>query len=284
MSEASALAEVGGVRLHYLEWQGGAPPVLCLHGITANAHAFAGLAEALSPRHRVIAMDLRGRGESDKPGWGYDVGTHVADALGLLDVLHVDRASVVGWSLGAKIALALAAMAPERVERAVLVDPPVETPPAALEWLRAFWARLDNTYASVEEFLALMRASPVFASWSPYVERYLRADVQVGADGVVRHRVARSVPDQEIDADPRYPTRSFYERVRCPVLVLRAPAALRVEGDQVLRPEQGREMAERIRDCRVLEVEGANHITILLGKPPATIAAIRPFLATEESR
>src|ERR1700694_4038997 len=243
-----------GLRLHYLEWSGGAPAVVCLPGITANAHAFAGLAEELSPPVRVVAMDLRGRGESDKPPTGYTMEAHVADAAGLLDALGIPRAIIVGWSLGAKVALALAAAHPDRVERMVLLDPPVETPAATVTALRAFWARLDNTYASVDEFLGRMRNSGVFKEWSPSIERYLRADVVETTEGNVRHRIPRFVPEQELAAEGAYPTRSYYSRISCPTLVLRAPRPLVREGDQVLPAADAREMVGTIAARQLVEV------------------------------
>jgi pimeloyl-ACP methyl ester carboxylesterase len=272
---------VNGLRLHYLEWSGGGPAVLCLPGITANAHAFAGLAEELStgsPRDRVVAMDLRGRGESDKPPTGYTMADHVADAAGVLAALGITRAIVIGWSLGAKIGLALAAAHPALVERLVLLDPPVETPDATVVALRAFWARLDNTYLSVDEFLKRMHGSPVFKEGTPYVERYLRADVEGTPDGVVKHRVPRWVPEAELAGEAIYPTRSFYSRIACPTLVLRAPRPLVREGDQVLPVADSREMAAAIADCQLIEVDGADHFSILLGKPRQTLEAINRFI------
>jgi pimeloyl-ACP methyl ester carboxylesterase len=278
----SGNVDANGLQLHYLEWSGGAPSVVCLPGITANAHAFAGLAEELSPRVRVLAMDLRGRGESDKPLSGYTMEAHVADTVGLLDGLDISRGVVIGWSLGAKIALALAAAHPDRVERLVLLDPPVETPEATVTALRAFWARLDNTYSSVDEFLERMRNSGVFKEWSPYVERYLRADVVATTDGSVRHRIPRFVPEQELAAESSYPTRSYYSRISCPTLVLRAPRPLVREGDQVLPAADAREMAAAIADCQLVEVDGADHFSILLGKPAQTLTAISNFIHNGE--
>lgn len=274
----SAFADVGGLRLHYLEWPGEGTTVLCLPGITANAHAFIGVAEALSPGHRVLAIDLRGRGESDKPAHGYDVGTHAEDVAAFLAGLGITRAAIVGWSLGGRVALALAARHPRCVERVVLIDPPVETSPAAAATLRTFWERLDNTYESVETFLVRMRTSWVFTEWSPYVERYLLADVEEQPDGVVRHRIPRHVPEEELSAEARHPTRSFYHRVGSPVLILRAPRPLVREGDQVLGGEDAREMAASLPDARLVEIEGANHFSILLGKPRTSLEAITAFL------
>lgn len=279
-ASTSAFVDANGLRLHYLEWSGSAPAVLCLPGITANAHAFAGVAEELSPRHRVVAMDLRGRGESEKPSTGYTMADHVADATGVLAELGITRAVVIGWSLGAKIALALAAAQPDVVTRLILLDPPVETPASTVVALRAFWARLDNTYPSVDEFLDRMRSSPVFKQWTPYVERYLRADVEQSGDGVVRHRVPRWVPEAELGAEALYPTRSYYTHIACPTLVLRAPRPLMREGDQVLSVADGREMTAAIGNCQLIEVDGADHFSILLGKPPQTLEAISRFMTT----
>ncbi len=278
----SGYAVANGLRLHYLNWPGGTPPVLCLPGITANAHAFEGLAETLSPRRRVLAVDLRGRGLSDKPPGGYDVGTHVADVVGLLDGLGLASVVLVGWSLGAKVALAVAARSPERVERLVLLDPPVETPASAVAALRDFWARLDSTYTSVDELLSRVRASNRFKEWTPYVERYLRADVERAPNGRVRHLVPPRVPEAELAAESAYPTRSFYARVTCPTLILRSARPLARDGDQVLGSADAREMAAALRDARLVEIDDADHFSILLGKPPRTREAIEAFLDGEE--
>ena len=103
-----------------------------------------------------------------------------------MDRLRIGRAMAIGWSLGAKVALALAATQPSRVERLVLIDPPVETPPQAAKPLRAYWQRLDRTYPSMEAFFEQMRGSPVLGRWTPYVERFLAADAVEDKHGCVR--------------------------------------------------------------------------------------------------
>ncbi len=83
---------VNGVRLHYRETSGAGGPLLCLHGITSNARAWDGLALELAPEYRVLAPDLRGRGDSDKPFDDYGLATHAADVVALLDRLpHAGR-------------------------------------------------------------------------------------------------------------------------------------------------------------------------------------------------
>ena len=68
----SKFAQVNRIRLHYLEYPGGQPTLIFLPGLTANAHSVIGLVNAgLSPRFRLLSLDFRGRGLSDKPATGY---------------------------------------------------------------------------------------------------------------------------------------------------------------------------------------------------------------------
>jgi pimeloyl-ACP methyl ester carboxylesterase len=246
--------------------------------MTANAYAFAGLAATLVLDHRIVAVDLRGRGGSDKPETGYNVGQHVDDVDRLLRALKLERVAVVGWSLGGKIALALAARRGDAVDRLVLIDPPVQTSPSAVEALRAFWRRLDRRYPSVKAFLAEMRAGWTYTPWTWDVEAYLRADVEVGPDGLVRHRVPRPVPEMELAAEDAYPTRSFYPAVRCPVLVLRSGRPIARAGDEVLPRADAVEMVSALARAKLVEVPEANHFSILLGQPRHVFEVIHAFL------
>ncbi|HEX8185076.1 MAG TPA: alpha/beta hydrolase, partial [Blastocatellia bacterium] len=81
-------ADVNDIQLHYIDYAGSEPVLVLLPGLTANAHAFDGLIQAgLNARFRVLAVDLRGRGLSDKPAVGYSMAQHAADVIALLDHL-----------------------------------------------------------------------------------------------------------------------------------------------------------------------------------------------------
>src|SRR4051794_2876176 len=95
-----------GVRIHYLDAPGAGRPLVMLHGLSANAHCFAGLIVAgLSPAYRVIAPDLRGRGQSDKPSSGYTMPDHARDVLALMDHLGLDRVVLGGHSFGGYVGI-----------------------------------------------------------------------------------------------------------------------------------------------------------------------------------
>ena len=113
--------QVNGISLH-AKFAGSGPPLLLLHGFTGSAATWCALAERLAPLRRTIAVDLIGHGESDAlaDSARYTAEHCVADLLALLDSLGVDRFELLGYSLGGRIALQLAAAAPERVARLVL--------------------------------------------------------------------------------------------------------------------------------------------------------------------
>ena len=113
-----------GVRLRYVE-QGSGPAIILMHGLTGtlDRHFIAnGVFATLAKDHRVIAVDLRGHGKSDKPHQPKAYGDEMArDVVRLMDHLKIQRADVLGYSLGAMIAGRLATMDPERLTRIVYV-------------------------------------------------------------------------------------------------------------------------------------------------------------------
>jgi 2-succinyl-6-hydroxy-2,4-cyclohexadiene-1-carboxylate synthase len=105
-----------------VEQSGAGRPLLLLHGFTGSAATWMPLILALSPHFCTIAPDLIGHGRSDSPPdvERYSMERCVADLLALLDVLEIERADVLGYSMGGRVALQLAAAAPERVGALVL--------------------------------------------------------------------------------------------------------------------------------------------------------------------
>jgi pimeloyl-ACP methyl ester carboxylesterase len=91
---------IGELSLHYVQWGEQGTPIVCTHGLTANAFCFQALADVLACNHRVFAYDLRGRGDSDKPREGYSVPVHTNDLAVLIDTLALERPVLIGHSLG----------------------------------------------------------------------------------------------------------------------------------------------------------------------------------------
>jgi pimeloyl-ACP methyl ester carboxylesterase len=110
-----------GQRVHFtIAGQG--PPVVLIHGVSGRASQWDPVLQLLAENHVVVAPDLLGHGESAKPRGDYSLGAHASGIRDLLVGLNIERASIVGHSLGGGIAMQFAYKIPERCERLVLVS------------------------------------------------------------------------------------------------------------------------------------------------------------------
>ena len=148
-----------------------APGVLAIHGITSNSRAWLAVAGALDGAAWLAAVDLRGRGASNQLPAPFGIAAHVADMVAVLDHLQLERATVVGHSLGAYIAAGLAAAHPDRIGRLVLVDGGLSIP-AAREadpdaFMQAFLgptlARLRMTFTDRDAYRGWWAGHPALA-------------------------------------------------------------------------------------------------------------------------
>ncbi|MFD5186020.1 alpha/beta fold hydrolase [Streptomyces sp. NPDC058372] len=132
-----------GTRLHYRE-QGSGKPLVLLHGWTFSGRFFHRNIPALAEHARVITLDLRGHGDSDKPDRGYRVARLAADLRDLLEALDLRKATVLGWSLGYPVIWSyLELFGSERVAAAVFVE---QTPRQyyAVDWKYAHASCFDD--------------------------------------------------------------------------------------------------------------------------------------------
>jgi pimeloyl-ACP methyl ester carboxylesterase len=141
----SQFATVGGLRLHYVRG-GSGPVVVLLHGYPQHWYEWREIAPRLAERFTVVAVDLRGAGESQAPAEGYDKATLAADVHGLLDQLGLaDDVRVVGHDIGTMVAYAYAAQHRQTVSRLVLTEAPIPmaefiySAPALTAHGPAFW-------------------------------------------------------------------------------------------------------------------------------------------------
>lgn len=176
-----------GLTLHARDYPaaGGRLPVICLHGLTRNARDF----EELAPRiqatgRRVIAADVRGRGQSD---WdpnpmNYHPGTYVADVIGLMAHEVIAQAIFVGTSMGGLIAMTLAAIAPQAIAGAVLNDVGPELSPVGLARIGGYVGQ-GRPVESWEDAAAYARATNGVAfpdltdeGWDRFARRIFREE------------------------------------------------------------------------------------------------------------
>lgn len=270
--------ETNGIRLHYLEHEGDGPTLVLTHGLSANAHSLDVLAAHLAPSVRVIVLDLRGRGQSDRPG-SYSMADHAADLLGVLDAFGLERVALGGHSFGGLLTSYVAASAPERVERALILDIPDEVDPAILDQIGPSLARLDQVYPSTEAFLDFARALPYFAdgSWSEELAAWYATEVEEVPGGVrsnLRPEDIRRCVEATFEPD----WEELHRRIECPTLVVRSIEPFGPPGSPpILTAEGAARIVGRLRHGVLAEVPG-NHITFVFGDNAArTAEAILDF-------
>lgn len=168
------------LRLWY-EDQGEGQPLLCLSGLSRNSTDFDYVLPYIIGEHRVIRLDYRGRGQSQRsPDWRtYTIPTEARDVIELLDHLGLDRVPIIGTSRGGLIGMALALMAKERLGGLCLVDIGPDINPAGMDVIKDYIGQNPSAQNYAEA--ALMRATQMtgFANvpperWRAEVEKHYR--------------------------------------------------------------------------------------------------------------
>ena len=262
------------------EWPGRGPAVVGIHGLTSNHTVWYPIADALGGSHRLIAYDLRGRGDSDKPPTGYSLAQHAADLLGLLDRFGLDRAILMGHSLGAHIGVRFATLHPERVAKLVLFDGGLDVRAEILDSLAPAIGRLGVEFPSLEKFLEALKSLPMFQGrWNAYLARHYTYDVESGPGGGVRSKVARHAIEEEVANLQRTRLWVWHHQIQAPTLLFRAPDGLLRAEDCLMTQEEAEAMARAIPSCRLVVVPNTNHYTVVLGENPAVRRELAAFLA-----
>ncbi len=271
---------IGSLSLHFAAWGAPSdrPAALFIHGLTASSREFLALGPALAAQGwYAVAPDLRGRGLSAKPAHGYSISIHAADLMALWDGLKLGPMTIIGHSLGAVIAMYMAALYPDRVSRIVMIDAGGKIPDDSAQAIAASVNRLGAIYPSLEAYLSLMRQLPV-VQWNDFWEAYFRYDAELLPDGTVRSRVPKHAIDEESFALGAARTEALPPFVKQPTLLLRAQYGTLAQDRGFILPA---DEAERLRtimpDCQVVVVPDANHYTII--ESPVTQRAILDFLS-----
>jgi pimeloyl-ACP methyl ester carboxylesterase len=266
---------VDGGRLNVAKWGDRGPVVYAAHGITANYLMWQPLADLLAGEVQLVAPDLRGRGDSGALPGPYGMAAHVRDAIATLDAMHVQRAVVLGGSMGGYVAVLMAARHPDRVSAVGLCDGGVALPvPEGIDpdemlktTLGPTMERLDMTFDSLDDYVAFWRQHPALAEdWNDYIQRYVEYDHGVAPDGKIKTKVAKDA----ILADGRdLLTNGDVHRcisaIEAPVWLLRAPRGLLNQptpliNDDLLALWRG----DRLPQLDEEMVPGVNHFTLFL--------------------
>jgi pimeloyl-ACP methyl ester carboxylesterase len=264
------LSPGGFHRVRYFEW--GAPDaevVVCVHGLTRNAHDFDRLAGRLAGRYRVVTVDVVGRGGSDwlaNPAH-YTYGQYQADMNALLARLDVERVHWIGTSMGGLIGMLLAALSGTPIASLLLNDVGPFIPKAALQRIADYL--VDARFSSLQEVERYLRT--VLAPFGPLSDEdwahLARHGHRVLPDGTLALAydpgIADNVKKEIVDVN-LWP---FWDKVSCPTLVFRG-----AESD-LLSAETAREMTTRGPRARVVTFPGVGHAPALMADDQIEIVA-----------
>ena len=258
------------VALRAWEWPGDTPATLLLHGIGNYGRYWDFFADAVAGRLRLIATDARGHGESGKPANGYAPEEFVADAIAVLDTLAIERAVIVGHSMGGTHAIRLAAAHPDRVERLVVVDAGPEPMPEGSERARRLSLERPERFEYADEALAYLRRTSPGYSEEVYANRMrwlFREDV-----GDVVWRSSRDALASIMSSASRGDLWDALRAIRCPVLVVRGTRS------NVLSADVAQRMIKTLADGRLVDLDAGHNVA--LDRPKELADAVVEFAAT----
>ena len=264
-----------GMSLHYLDWGSvGKSTMVLLHGLRGHSHSWDDVSQAMCRDFRVLALDQRGRGDSEWARDGdYTTDAYVADADGFIQELGLDSFILVGHSMGGRNSLAFAGRYPEKLEKLVIVDIGPDRDPRGIERIRREITELPEEFDSFEA-----------------VVEYMKRDGQRVAESVLRRRLqymTRELPDGKVGW--RYDLAIREERRRgtgapdgelwpvlaniaCPTLIVRG-----AESD-LLTAKVAQRMVETLPDAKSVEIPRAGHM-VFEDNPDDFLEALKEFLA-----
>lgn len=274
----SCLGPQGFHRIAYTEWgaAAGKPTLVCAHGMTRNSHDFDALATAMEDRHRVVSMDVVGRGASD---WladcsGYGYAQYLPDAAALIARLDVEEVDWVGTSMGGLMGMMLAARPGSPIRKLVINDIGPFIPKTFLGRIRNY-VGTDPHFADIGELEAYIRKihgsfGPMSdEQWRHLAEHSARA-LEGGGYGLAYDPgIAKAAFSPEGPSDVEM--WDIWEQVKCPVLVLRG-----AESDLLL-PGTIERMKASGPGCEAVDIPGCGHAPSLT--PADQIAIVRDWLA-----
>jgi pimeloyl-ACP methyl ester carboxylesterase len=282
----SQRVDLPDVSLHYWEWPGDPPPIVCLHPSSHYGRIWEWVAERLAPSFRVLAPDQRGHGDSGwiKPASGAGAEDYAADLEGLADNLGLERFVVAGHSLGARTGMVYAALHPARASHLVLVGGPHYStihPGADVE----YWQNNARNTA------ARSRRQPSAAVAIEAVRTQYPQLSQAALEHVVEHNTRR-LDDGGVEwkYDPTFVAeglrhalddlRPYAARISCPVLILRAEKSWELTEERMPEVESVFSGSPSVQTLTIAGAVG----NLELEKPDEVARAIREWLAKTPDR
>ena len=271
--------EANGLRFHYREWGDTRTrhAVLMLHGYAETSEAWSEIAQDLAREFRVIAIDQRGHGQTDRASdHDYTRATQMEDLEAIVESLGLRSVTLIGHSMGGANAICYAAEHPEMVTALVVVETAPEVLRSGIETIRRLLAT-GSSFGSLDEAVEAFREFFPYAT-TEQIKRRARAALTVNDDGAYVwdfDPVLRDPTSRPPDPDPGQRRLSDLwdcaDRVQCPTMIVRGSET------DMLTPEAIQRLHRRVSGSRVSLIEDAGH-AVPTDQPAALSLNIREFL------
>jgi N-formylmaleamate deformylase len=254
--------ETNGVRLSYTRTGGDKPPLLLLHGLTANGACWTPLARELEDRYDVVMPDARGHGHSSAPEHGYRYEDHAADVIALIQALGLSSPIVLGHSMGGMTAALAAAQRPKLLHGLVLADPTFLTPERQREVHESDVGEQHRRALSRprDEVLAELRA------------RHARRSSEV-VELIAQARLQTSISAFEVLTPPTPEFRQLVSALGVPTLLVIGGAG------GVVSPELALELQSLNANVQLQQIVEAGH-GLHYDQPDRFSAVVKAFLSS----
>ena len=263
-----------GHALHYLDWGNpGAPAMVLLHGLRGHAHSWDDFSAAICQDYHVLAVDQRGRGDSDWAKDGdYSTSAYVADLVGFCEALNLDKFSLTGHSMGGRNSMTFAGDHANMLEKLVIVDVGPVFDPVGSSRIAQEIIDVPEEFETFEDVVDYMGKQNRFASDAVLRRRltYGTKELPNGKIGwrydiLIREQRRQGTVPPNNDLWPALP------KITCPALVVRG-----METD-VLSIDVAHRMLDIMPNAQLVEIPRAGHM-VFEDNPEDFISAVRSFL------
>ena len=263
-----------GINLHYLDWgNGSAPPVLLVHGLRGHAHSWDDVSGALCQDYHVLALDQRGRGDSEwAPDGDYSGAAYVADLVSFCGSLRLDSFILVGHSMGGRNSIAFASKHSDQLKKLIIVDIGPTVDPAGGARITTEMQQVPEEFDSLNAVVEYMSKQNRFAS-DQVVRRRLQYATRELPNGKIGWRYDLAIREQRRNgtAPPAEDLWPMLPNISCPTLIVRGKQT------DLLPAEVAQRMVATLPDASLVEIDQAGHM-VFEDNPEDFIVAVRSWL------
>jgi hypothetical protein len=262
----SNFLKVNGINLHFLHYPNEGKKVLVLlHGLTANCFGFSGLvSNGLTENFELVIPDLRGRGKSSRPAFGYSFKKHADDILGLLKHFKEREIILVGYSFGGLLSSYLCYFHESIFKKIVFLDAAPDMNPKMPIMLETSIGRIGKVYNNQEDYFNQIKQAPFNDFWDNDMESYYSADIKTNENGTVESKSNLAQIIQIATYIIKEPFTLYFKSINHPSLLISGNGVYNLN-EAILPSQLAAKAVGLLKNGKLFSVNG-NHHSMLYGE------------------